>query len=214
MLQIGVLCGDKWHPAEVIQQGFEPLQKEGILPEFFPDRAPWSLERMQQYPVLVVCKASSKISDEDHGWLTSDIQQNFRDFVTLGGGLLVCHSGTVGYRDHPDFRALTGGVFVSHPPQCPVTLDYTSEYGHATNDPKTILIHDEHYFVETADDLQIFLHSTSEHGTQPAGWTRQEGKGRVCVLTPGHFADVWTHPVYQQTLRKMLHWCAQTEEVL
>ena len=53
----------------------------------------------------------------------------------------------------------------------------------------------------------LFLHTTSEHGRQPAGWTRTEGKGRVCVLTPGHNLAIWHHPSYQAILRNSLKWC-------
>jgi len=59
----------------------------------------------------------------------------------------------------------------------------------------------------TAD---LFLTSTSEHGTQPAGWTRTEGAGRVCVLTPGHNLEIWLHPAYQALIHNALDWCAKT----
>jgi type 1 glutamine amidotransferase len=59
------------------------------------------------------------------------------------------------------------------------------------------------------DDMQadVFLAATSEHGTQPAGWTRCEGAGRVAVLTPGHNVEVWLHPDYQALIGNALRWC-------
>jgi type 1 glutamine amidotransferase len=61
------------------------------------------------------------------------------------------------------------------------------------------------------DDPQadLFMTTTSQHGTQPGGWTRLEGEGRVCVLTPGHNVEVWQHPSFQALLRNTLNWCAQ-----
>jgi type 1 glutamine amidotransferase len=53
----------------------------------------------------------------------------------------------------------------------------------------------------------VFMTTSSEHGTQPAGWTRTEGEGRVCVLSPGHNAEVWLHPSFQALLRSALLWC-------
>lgn len=214
MLKVGVLCGDRWHPAEVIRQGLEPLQKNGTTLEFLSDIRELPRERLKEFGVLVLCKANEKVPDEDRGWLREEVQQNFRDFTTQGGGLFVCHSGTVGYREEPDFRALVGGVFIHHPKACPVTIEYITDFGHAVDDPKSFQVHDEHYFMETGDDIEVFLTSTSENGSQPAGWTRQEGDGRVCVLTPGHFTEVWTHPVYQHTLQKALDWCAKAEGTL
>lgn len=43
---------------------------------------------------------------------------------------------------------------------------------------------------------------------QQGGWWREEGDGRVCVLTPGHNAEVWVHPEFQTLLRNALLWCA------
>ena len=47
------------------------------------------------------------------------------------------------------------------------------------------------------------------YGTQPGGWTRTEGAGQVCMLTPGHNAEVWLHPSYQVLLGNALRWCAE-----
>jgi type 1 glutamine amidotransferase len=71
-------------------------------------------------------------------------------------------------------------------------------------------LRDEHYFMAMNDSrADIFLQSHSEHGVQPAGWTRTHGAGRVCVLTPGHSEEVWLHPSFQKLLSNALHWTAQ-----
>jgi type 1 glutamine amidotransferase len=206
-MKTAVFCGDRWHPAEVVQEGLDPLRTTDTTLEFFTDAGGWTWERMQLYDVLILSKGNGRTGSPDRDWLTEELQDHFQRYVEAGGGLLVCHSGTVGYRDQPGFRRLIGGVFSYHPQPCPIILEYTGSFGRAENDPKIIRVHDEHYFVETGHDIDVFLKSSSESGTQPAGWTRREGRGRVCVLTPGHFADVWLHPVYQHTLAETLRWC-------
>ena len=62
-----------------------------------------------------------------------------------------------------------------------------------------------------ASDAEVFVSTTSEHGTQPGGWTRLEGDGRVCVLTPGHNEEVWLQPSYQILLANTLRWCGKKE---
>ena len=57
--------------------------------------------------------------------------------------------------------------------------------------------------------VDLFLHTTSQHGTEPAGWTRTHGKGRMCVLTTGHNPEVWQQPSYQSLLRNCLAWCRE-----
>ncbi len=211
-MKASVLCGDRWHPAEIVREGLEPLRTADITLDFTTEPEEWSPERIAAYEVLVLCKSCGKsatpAANEDRDWLTDEIQQSLRGYVEQGGGLLVCHSGTVGYREKPTIFGLVGGVFDHHPPHSDVTLRYSGGFGRADGEPTTIQIHDEHYFVSTTNDIAVFLNSESEKGTQPAGWTRRQGKGRVCVLTPGHFVDVWLHPVYQQTLRDALAWCA------
>jgi type 1 glutamine amidotransferase len=63
------------------------------------------------------------------------------------------------------------------------------------------------------DDAQadVFLAARSEHGVQPGGWTRTEGSGRVCVLTPGHNLEVWLHPAYQALILNGLQWCGKAK---
>jgi uncharacterized protein len=108
-------------------------------------------------------------------------------------------------------RALFGGLFDKHPPQCPVTVVPTE--GHPLAAGSQPFTHqDEHYFMEMADpNVDVFLKSVSEHGEQPAGWTRLEGQGRVCVLTPGHNLDVWLDPSYQTLIRNAIDWCTKKE---
>jgi type 1 glutamine amidotransferase len=61
----------------------------------------------------------------------------------------------------------------------------------------------------TDQPLDLFLTTTSEHGAQPGGWTRTEGQGRICVLSPGHNLEVWLHPSFQALLLNGLRWCSK-----
>ena len=58
---------------------------------------------------------------------------------------------------------------------------------------------------------QNVMSPAAEHGVQPGGWRRNEGKGRVCVLTPGHNLEIWQHPSYQKLLLNSIHWCSQAQ---
>ena len=65
--------------------------------------------------------------------------------------------------------------------------------------------------VELIQKADVFLTTVSEHGSQPGGWTRLEGKGRVCALTPSHNLEGWQHPSFQTLLLNALHWCGKIE---
>lgn len=210
-MKVLVLCDDYWHPARTPRAGLAPLEEGGFDFDWIENAREWSAARMSLYPVVVLTKSNNVSSADRTPWVTGEVEAAFRGYVRKGGGLLVIHSGSAEYRDLPVLRALLGGVFASHPPQCPVTIEPLP--GHRLAEGLTpFTVFDEHYFMDLDDaGADIFLTTTSEYGTQPGGWTRSEGEGRVCLLTPGHNLEVWLHPCYQALIRNALRWCAGTE---
>ena len=101
---------------------------------------------------------------------------------------MAIHSGTADYRDAGILRNILGGV-LHHPEQCPVMVE-AKENMLLPDLPFNIRWH---YFMEidNADKIHVFLTAASQHGIQPAGWTRYHGAGRVCVPTPGH--NLWMY---------------------
>ena len=204
-----VLCDDRWHPARVPRAGLGPLAEAGFSFDWIEHASEWSAARMAAYPLVVLTK-SNHVSFSDHQeWMTAEVQAAFADYVSRGNGLLAIHSGTASYQEAQTLRELLGGVFVQHPEQCAVTLEPRANH-HLTTDVAPCTVHDEHYFM-TLDDssVDVFLTARSEHGAQPAGWTRTAGTGRVAVLTPGHNLEVWLHPAYQRLMLNALRWCGR-----
>ncbi len=202
-----VLCDDKWHPARVARAGLAALDTDEWRFDWIEDAHEWSAERMAQFPLVLLAKANHISALENVPWITPDVEEAFSEYVRAGGGLLVVHSGTI-VRETPLLKKLIGGTFTQHPPQCEVTITPQGEHPITLNvEPFTVM--DEHYHMETNDlEANYFLTTTSEHGVQSGGWMRDEGEGRVCVLTPGHNVDVWLHPEFQTLLGNALRWCA------
>jgi type 1 glutamine amidotransferase len=204
-----VLCDDTWHPAEIVRSGLDALGDGDFDFEFLEDGRAWSAERMTEFPLVILAKANITSSKIKRPWLAAESQHLFPDFVRRGNGLVVIHSGASRYEKLPAMNALIGGAFVSHPDSCAVTMEPKSGCP-LTAGVAPFTVRDEHYFM-TLDEAQadVFLRSRSEHGVQPAGWTRTEGEGRVCVLTPGHSLEVWLHPAFQKLLYNALRWAAK-----
>ena len=202
------ICDDYWHPARTARGGLSTLGDAGFELDWIEDAGEWSAERMAEYSLVILTKSDNVSAADQASWVSEAVQQAFVDYVLGGGGLLVVHSGTV-YAQHPVLRGLIGGAFVSHPKQCPVTVE--PKQGHPLtvgSAPFTLV--DEHYMMELDDKgADVFMTTTSEHGTQSGGWTRAEGEGRVCVLTPGHNVEVWQHPSFQALLINGLRWCSK-----
>ncbi len=211
-MNILVLCDDRWHPAQTVRGGLTPLEGAGYHLDWIENAADWSSERMAAYPVVILSKSNNVAANDERPWMSVEVEQAFVNYVHSGNGLLVIHSGTAGYQDAPTLRALLGGVFERHPEQCQVTV--TPVAGHPLAAAgRAFTCKDEHYFMKMDDPtVEVFLKSVSQHGEQPAGWTRAAGQGRVCVLTPGHNLEVWLDPAYQAFIRASIEWCAGAKE--
>ena len=206
-----VLCDDFWHPARTPREGLAALGECGFTFDFLEDANVWSAEKMNGYPLVILTKSNNITAADPRPWVSEQIEQAFVDYVRAGNGLLVVHSGAAGYEQTPTLRRLMGGVFTHHPPQCEVTVSPVPGVASALTAGVTpFVIKDEHYHMAFEDpQANVFLHTTSEHGQQPGGWTRTEGEGRVCMLTPGHNLEVWTTPAFQLLLTNSMRWCSK-----
>ena len=205
-LRTAVFCNDTWHPASLIQNGLTPLGRGTFQFEWLdtPDR--WNNAPLSNYDLVVLAKGNTTAPKNQSPWLTAPIEQALVDHVHAGKGLFCLHAGTC-YRDSPKLRALTGGAFLRHPPPCPVTTALRPAHPLVTG-ARASTFHDEHYEVVIDDaHAEVFLHTHSQHGVQPAGWTRQEN-GRICALTPGHTEEVWADQPFQTLVENSLRWVA------
>ena len=122
------------------------------------------------------------------------------------------HSGNVfmgegdGVKEYTEF---VGNRFLSHPLRCEVILKKEKEHAIMCGVAEEFSIRDEHYQMEIlAEDADIFLTSQSKTGgIQTAGYTREIGRGRLCVLTPGHTISVWQNKEFQKIFLNAIDWC-------
>src|SRR5690349_10429500 len=89
-----VLCGDRWHPAETIQRGLEPIEGALFTLEFIENTQDWSEERMMKYDLTILTKSNNVSSEDETPWMTGEVQEAFLRYVESGNGLLIIHSGT------------------------------------------------------------------------------------------------------------------------
>lgn len=206
-MRVLVLCDDRWHPANIVRDGLRRLEHRGFKIDWIENAIEWTAERMAEYPVVILTK-SNDISATDHRpWIDDKVQSAFVNHVRQGNGLLVVHSGLAGYREMQGMRDLIGGRFIHHPPQCLVRVEPQVDHP-LVKGCSAFTVMDEHYFIEcNSVALDPIVSVTSEHGAQLGGWTRYEGKGRVCALTMGHTDQIWQQHSFQRLLFNALNWC-------
>ena len=218
-MRVLLLCDDQYHPGRVPIAGMEPLKEKGFSIDVIQDAKMFGPGKLSEYAVVVMSK-SDHISNQDHNpWKTGAIQDAFVQYVENGGGLLVSHSGTVAGTHTEKLDKLIGCRFDHHPPQSMVTVQPIKPHP-VTDGVGMFYEKDEHYYVEIlADDVDILaaahalLHdeegkyAVNPGGIVPAVYVRTQGKGRVCVLTPGHNTEVWLNADFQRMLTNAIKWC-------
>lgn len=221
MQRILVLCDDVWHPAEVIEKGMTPLAAGGYQADFVKAAKDiLTPEMIEEYPLIICCKSNNVTSGNPEPWfentVTEVMGEEFRSYVERGGAFLSVHSGNAftgegdGVGDYTEF---VGNRFLSHPLRCQVLLKKTKEHPVMKDVEEAFYIRDEHYQTELlAEDADVFLTSFSEKGGwQNAGYTRQMGKGRLCVLMPGHTLSTWRNKEFQKLFLNAVKWCLEKE---
>ena len=222
-MKILVLCDDYWHPIEGIKQGLTPLFDASQEVEFITDASLLTAQKLEGFQTVVITKADEIAPDNYKVWKTEANQNALLQYVEGGGGLLVLHAGTVSGTGTQVFDQLVGCRFRYHPQNSAVTVSPLKPHP-ITAGIKPFTEVDEHYWIDIlATDADILFASTSPAQgvaekyesepyvncpvtVYPSGYTRLQGKGRVCVLTPGHLLSVWHQPEYQKTLKNALEW--------
>ena len=217
-MKILVIAGDYWHPMELIrreigQMEFEQSQYEFDFVEDAKDIVTMELLMKQK---LVIFAKSNVIG----AWNQTPMfepgnaalaVEDYRRYVEQGGALLSVHAGNTGEaQTSPEWCDFVGNSFISHPARCEVHVYPVKEHP-ITRGVTGFTEVDEHYELgDISEDAEVFLESvSSKGGTQVAGYARRLGNGKLCVLTPGHTADVWNDTSFVTLFKNAIDWCTE-----
>jgi len=219
-MRILLLCDDRYHPGHIPALCLKPLKDSGFTTDIIQNANEFDAANLSNYAVVIISKSDHTSNKDLSPWKTDAIQNLFVKYVENGGGLLVNHSGTVAGTNTDTLNKLIGCRFTYHPPRCPVTVQPIKPHP-ITKGVRMFCETDEHYHLEIlATDIDILAAAyappqgkEAEAGYDPGGivaatYVRTQGKGRVCVLTPGHTAEVWNNYDFRLMLTNGLNWCA------
>jgi type 1 glutamine amidotransferase len=212
MKDILVLCDDPWHPAEVVKRGFGAVKTDAYAFDFVCDAKDILYpEMLERYAAIVNCKGDVLTGANTAAWFEDGVTEagvkELEAYVRAGHGFLSIHSGNTAKKDSP-YGSFVGNIFIGHPPRCSITVEITG--GHpVVKGVGNFSIRDEHYALEciAKDAAELFRTKSETGGDQLGGYVREIGKGRLCVMTPGHILAVWEHPAYQKLILNALDWC-------
>ncbi|MDR2964495.1 MAG: ThuA domain-containing protein [Treponema sp.] len=225
LIKILLICGDYWHPGQIPIDGIAPLSKNEFKFDIISNAKEFLPDMLKEYSVVLLCKMDEVSQDDKTPWKTEFIQNAFAGYVENGGGLVVVHSGTVAGENTEKLDRLIGCKFAGHPNASPVTVSPIKKHP-ITEGVEIFCEIDEHYSIDIiAGDADVLLASYSPaqgeknkykedpyhncpEAIHAAGYARTQGKGRICVLTPGHNLAVWHNPQFQKLLSNAIKWCA------
>ncbi len=219
---------DGHQPVEATDLFIPFLREQGFTVRVADSPAPYAdADLMAGTDLIMQCMTMSAITGAQVAGLTAAVE--------AGTGLAGWHGGIAdSYRDSADYLQLIGGQFVAHAARTPPgerTGEQSDNYvphrvvmnPAAADHPITAGIGDfdldtEQYWVLTDDYVDVLATTTTavrpwgawhRPVTAPAVWTRQWGRGRVFVATPGHTVDVLRDPNVRTIVERGLLWAAR-----
>ena len=157
-----------------------------------------------------------------------------RTAIENGTGFAGWHGGIAdAYRNNYDYLHLVGGQFACHPGKHPDELKGEQEDNYmpytvnflpeAANHPITKGMKDfdlvtEQYWVLSDDYIDVLATTTQKvrewdpwnrEVTSPAVWTRNWGKGKIFICTPGHNLKVVQDPNVKLLIERGLLWASR-----
>jgi type 1 glutamine amidotransferase len=201
------------------EQGFDVRVEDS--PAVYADAAV-----MTATDLVVQCVTMSSIEKDEF--------EGLRAAVEAGTGLAGWHGGIAdSYRNTASYLHLIGGQFAEHPGKHPDErqgdasdnyVPYRVELTEAGREhPITAGVADfdlttEQYWVLADDYIDVLATTTqavrawdpwTRPVTSPAIWTRQWGRGKIFVCTPGHSMDVLDDPTVRGIIERGLLWAAR-----
>ena len=209
-----LISGDYWHPSEVLSRGLSFLTENGhTVDEVSDAKDIVTYDLLKKYDAVIIAKGNHIHAGNQNAWFEEGLAllspDGYQKYVEEGGSLIALHAGISFTKDDcPAMTDFIGASFIMHPKQCPVNIRITlPEHPITEGVSDFAILRDEHYFIErTETEGIVFAESVSAHGTQPAGIMRTIGKGRMCLLTPGHNMLVYETPGFRKLLLNIIDW--------
>jgi uncharacterized protein len=219
---------DGHQPVEATDLFLPHLYESGFDVTVADSPAPFAEpELMARTDLVVLCMTMAAIEDPQLDGLIAAVE--------AGTGLAGWHGGIAdAFRESSNYLQMIGGHFVAHAAreapeartgeQADNYLPHLIEMTPAAADhPITVGIEDfeldtEQYWVLTDDYVDVLATTTTAvrpwgawHRPVkcPAIWTRQWGRGRVFVATPGHRVEVLRDPNVRTIVERGLLWAAR-----
>ena len=136
--------------------------------------------------------------------------QALKEYVQAGGALVGIHCATDSFKDDPEYIAMIGGSFRTHPAQLDIQTEFVDHTHPITAGLNDFKVHDELYLFDNYLPENVHLlaqtRSFDDNGPVPIAWVKEVGKGRVFYLSLGHNGSTMADANWQKLFQNGVLW--------
>lgn len=143
----------------------------------------------------------------------SDAQKNgLLNHIASGKGFAGVHCAADSFRGCPEYRAMIGGHFVTHPHYREYQVNVSDTTHPITAGIEEFMVTDEQYILDYDSRVNVLATGLWKGSTMPVVWTKNWGEGRVFYLALGHDAKACCHEMFETLLQRGALWAATPSE--
>lgn len=140
----------------------------------------------------------------------TDAQKNgLLNYVASGRGFVGIHSAADSFRECPEYRAMVGGYFVTHPHFRDYQVSVVDPEHPITQGLVEFMVKDEQYILDYDPRVHVLCSALYKGLSMPVAWTKGWGKGRVFYLALGHNPEACGHEMFRLLLTRGANWAAK-----
>jgi type 1 glutamine amidotransferase len=143
------------------------------------------------------------------GQLTDAQKNGLLNWVASGKGFVGIHCAADSFRTCPEYRAMVGGYFVTHPRYRDYQVSVADANHPVTEGLTEFMVRDEQYVLDYDPRVHVLCTALYQGRAVPVAWTKAWGEGRVFYLALGHDPAACGHEMFQTLLRRGARWAAQ-----
>ncbi len=190
-------CGDQIEPVLRADGRFEVTRVN-------EDLSVLEAPKLEPYDLVVFYYTIGEISQAQKNGLL--------EWVARGGAFVPIHSGADSFRECPEYRAMVGGWFVTHPAYRSYQVSVVDPEHPITQGMVEFCVEDEMYVTDYDPRVDVLATSLWQGGTVPVAWTKTWGEGRVFYLALGHDAPACGDENFKTLLTRGCAWAAAPSE--
>ena len=140
------------------------------------------------------------------GTITDAQKNGLLNWLARGKGYAGIHSAADSFRECPEYRAMVGGWFVTHPSYRQYQVSVVDPQHPITKDLVEFNVTDEQYITDYDPRVHVLCSGLWKGEKMPVAWTKDWGKGKVFWLALGHDPAACKQDVFKTLLVRGAHW--------